>query len=124
MLRWRFLVDTVEPRTARRGRDEVFNQPPPLLDYDAFYGDVALVEAIRREGAGWAEPWLSEVGRAAGSTPAIERGVLANTYPPVLRTHDRFGHRIDEVDFHPAWHELLGQAVAWGLHASPWRDRR
>jgi putative acyl-CoA dehydrogenase len=113
---------TIESHTTRHATHDVFNQPPPLAGYDAFSADVALLQGIRREGAGWAEPWLRDVGVAAGSAEAIERGVAANTNPPILRTHDRYGNRIDEVEFHPAWHELLGQAVRWGLHASPWRD--
>jgi putative acyl-CoA dehydrogenase len=117
-------MTTVERDTAHQATHEVFNQPPPLAGYNAFHADIALQEATRREGAGWAEPWLAEVGAAAGSAAAIALGFTANANPPALRTHDRFGHRIDEVEFHPAWHELLGQAVRWGLHASPWRDPR
>ena len=114
----------VEPHTARRATHEIVNQPPSLVGYDAFLADVALVEGIRREGAEWAEPWLREVGSAAGSAESIDLGFAANMHPPVLHTHDRYGHRIDEVDFHPAWHELLGQAIRWGLHALPWREPR
>ena len=103
--------------------DEVFNQSPPLTGYDVA-DDAALLEALRREEAGWAEPGLHELGRRAGSAQAQEWGRLANEHPPVLRTHDRFGHRIDEVEFHPAWHELMGAAVGAGLHAAPWADPR
>jgi putative acyl-CoA dehydrogenase len=102
---------------------EVFNQSPPLTGYDVA-DDSALLEALRREDAGWAEPGLHELGRRAGSAQAQEWGRLANEHPPVLRTHDRFGHRIDEVEFHPAWHELMGAAVGAGLHAAPWADPR
>ena len=102
---------------------EVLNQPPPLTGYDVA-DDPALLDALRREQAGWAEPGLRELGRQAGAAPAQEWGRLANEHPPVLRTHDRFGHRIDEVEFHPAWHELLGTAVEAGLHAAPWADPR
>lgn len=115
---------TVEPRVIRRATHEVVNQPPPLAGYNAFLADRALVEGIDREGAGWAEPWLREVGHAAGSAEAIDLGFAANAHPPVLRTHDRFGNRIDEVEFHPAWHELLRRAIRWGIHAMPWRDGR
>ncbi|HLJ80515.1 MAG TPA: isovaleryl-CoA dehydrogenase [Ktedonobacterales bacterium] len=101
---------------------EVTNQPPPLVGYDAFAQDVALVEGVRREGAGWAETRLNEIGRAAGNAEAIAWGFAANENPPVLHTHDRYGHRIDEVEFHPAWHALLEHAVSWGLHASSWRE--
>src|SRR5215813_2668110 len=102
---------------------EVTNQPPPLAGYDAS-DDPALLAALRCEGAAWAEPEVRELGRLAGSVTAQENGRLANEYPPRLRTHDRYGHRIDEVEFHPAWHELMATAVGHGLHASPWQDDR
>ena len=100
---------------------EVFNQPPALAGYDVA-ADPAMLDALRREGAGWAEDGLRELGRLAGSAEAQEWGRQANEQPPVLRTYDRFGHRIDEVEFHPAWHELMTVAVEPGLHAPPWRD--
>ena len=101
---------------------EVFNQPPPLEGYDVFRADVALCEGVRREGAAWAEDQLVALGRLAGSAEAIAWGFAANEHPPVLKTHDRFGRRIDEVEFHPAWHQLMRTAVEHGMHASPWRD--
>ncbi|HEY8324772.1 MAG TPA: isovaleryl-CoA dehydrogenase [Ktedonobacterales bacterium] len=101
---------------------EVFNQPPPLVGYNVYEQDIALREGVAREGAAWAGPRLREIGAVAGSEEAIAWGEQANRYPPELRTHDRYGHRIDEVSFHPAWHELMRRAVGWGLHASPWRD--
>ncbi|MFP3902145.1 MAG: isovaleryl-CoA dehydrogenase, partial [Acidimicrobiia bacterium] len=99
---------------------EVVNQPPPLQDYDVFGTDAALVEATEREGASWALDDLGALGRLAGSPEAIEWGVAANRVPPELRTHDRFGHRIDQVDYHPAYHELMRVAVGHGLHGAPW----
>ena len=102
---------------------EVFNQPPPLTGYDVA-ADPALLDALHREGAGWAEDEVRELGVLAGSAQAQEWGRQANENPPVLRTHDRFGHRVDEVEFHPAWHSLMTVAVGNGLHAPPWRDRR
>ena len=102
---------------------EVTNQPPPLAGYDAA-DDPALLDALHREGAGWAEPGLRELGRLAGSEQAQENGRLANEYPPKLRTHDRYGYRVDEVEFHPAWHDLMTVAVGHGLHATPWQDGR
>jgi putative acyl-CoA dehydrogenase len=101
----------------------VSNQPPPLEGYNVFEQDRALQEALEREGAGWARERLVALGKEAGGR-ALRWGVEANAFPPVLRTHDRFGNRRDEVEFHPAWHELLGLAVSFELHALPWRDPR
>jgi putative acyl-CoA dehydrogenase len=106
------------------GTHVVQNQPPPLADYDVFDADDALVEAVHREGAGWADARLHDLGRLAGSAEAIAWGFDANGYPPVLHTHDRFGHRIDEVRYHPSYHRLVAVAVEHGLHAAPWRDPR
>jgi putative acyl-CoA dehydrogenase len=100
----------------------VLNQPPPLAGYDLYEADPVLDEAVHREGAGWAEERLRALGTLAGRPEAIAWGEAADANPPVLRTHDRYGRRVDEVEFHPAWHRLLGTAVANGLHAAPWRD--
>ena len=78
------------------------NQPPPLEGYDLFSENRPLVEALRREGA-VGEEQCAAFGRLCGGEP-LELGRLANEHPPILRTHDRFGERIDEVEFHPAWH--------------------
>ena len=102
---------------------EVFNQAPALTGYDVA-DDPAMLDALRREGAGWATNGVRELGRLAGSARVQELGRQANENPPALRTHDRFGNRIDEVEFHPAWHELMTVAVRHGLHAAPWRDGR
>ncbi|AXE25085.1 isovaleryl-CoA dehydrogenase [Streptomyces globosus] len=102
---------------------EVTNQVPPHHGYDAA-ADPALLEAVDREGADWALPEIHRLGVLAGSEQAAEWGRLANENPPVLRTHDRYGHRIDEVEFHPHWHELMRTAVAHGLHAAPWTEDR
>jgi putative acyl-CoA dehydrogenase len=100
---------------------DVTNQPPPLTDYDVFGTDAVLAEGVARAGVETEElERLHGLGRLAGSAAAQEWAVQANANPPVLRTHDRFGHRIDEVEYHPAYHELMHQAVAYGLHASPW----
>jgi putative acyl-CoA dehydrogenase len=103
---------------------EVTNQPPPLVGHDVFSTDVALLEAIRREGAGWAEDRLRALGRQAGSAESARWGALANEFPPLLRTHDRYGNRIDEVEYHPAYHQLMDVAVAQGLAAFPERGAR
>ena len=100
--------------------DEVLNQPPPLADYNLFATDRVLRDAVAREGAGWACAELEEYGRKAGSAETIEWGVLANEYPPVLQTHDRYGRRRDEVEYHPAWHHLMRLAVEHGIHSAPW----
>ncbi|MGN6125520.1 MAG: acyl-CoA dehydrogenase family protein, partial [Humibacter sp.] len=86
-----------------------------------FSDDRALTEAIRAAGAEPAElARLAQLGELAGSPLAQDWARLANSYPPVLRSHDRYGHRIDEVEFHPSWHELMSVAVANGLQAAPW----
>ncbi len=103
---------------------EVLNQPPPLCGHDVFGTDVALAEALEREGAGWAGDDLRALGRQAGDPGWQERGRQANQNPPVLETHDRYGHRTDAVGYHPAYHELMTEAVAHGLHAAPWADAR
>lgn len=98
----------------------VTNQPPPLLEYDLLAGDAAMQEAIVRDGAGWAEPALQRLARAAGSTAIIEAGFLANEHPPQLQTFDRFGQRIDEVRFHPAYHELMALGIKHRIPSLPW----
>ena len=100
---------------------EVSNQVPPLADYDVAE-DPALLAALERDGAGWAVAGLHDLGRRAGSAGTQALARQANTNPPVLRTHDARGNRIDEVEFHPAWHELMTVAVSHGLHAAPWAD--
>jgi putative acyl-CoA dehydrogenase len=99
------------------------NQAPPLEGYDPYEQDAALLEGVRREGAAWAEDRIRAVAKLAGGD-ALEWGRLANASPPVLRTHDRTGDRIDEVEFHPAWHWLMRAGVEHGLHAMPWREPR
>ncbi len=101
---------------------EVFNQPPPLVNYNLFTQDEALVESVQREGARWAKDTLDELGTFAGREDVIQWGFDANTHEPVLHPYDRFGHRLDEVTFTPAYHQLMQNAVARGMHASSWRD--
>jgi len=101
-----------------------FNQPPPLVDYNLYDADAPLREALEREGAAWAQDKVHDLGRLAGTQEAIDWGFQANAHPPELRTHDRFGNRIDEVEFHPAWHRLMEVAIGHGLHALPWREPR
>src|SRR5579875_3801222 len=102
---------------------EVTNQPPPLGEYDLFATDRGLAAGLVREGGGWAEARVRAFGATVGGEPFVW-GQQANAYPPVLRTHDRFGHRIDEVEYHPAWHALMRRAIEHELHALPWRAAR
>jgi putative acyl-CoA dehydrogenase len=102
---------------------EVVNQVPPLAGHDVA-DDPALLDGLERAGAGWAADEVHELGRLAGGEQAQEWGRLVNENEPVLRTHDRYGHRIDEVEFHPHWHDLMTVAVEHGLHGTPWRDPR
>ncbi|SCX58533.1 putative acyl-CoA dehydrogenase [Klenkia marina] len=98
----------------------VTNQVPPLVGHDPIAGDTALVEACLRHADELTLDSLEDLGALAGSEQAAEWGRLANENPPRLRTHDRTGHRIDEVEFHPAWHELMSAAVGHGLAGTPW----
>lgn len=101
---------------------EVENQPQPLENYNLYLADTALQSAVEREGASWAFSDLIAFGELAGQRESIERGFQANKYQPELRTHDRYGHRIDQVDFPPSYHQLMTTAIEHGLHASPWSD--
>ncbi|HWG60390.1 MAG TPA: acyl-CoA dehydrogenase family protein [Streptosporangiaceae bacterium] len=106
---------------------EVTNQVPPLAGHDVS-ADPALLDAITRElgrdtaAASQALAQLHDLGIQAGSAQAAEHARLANEHPPALRTHNATGHRIDEVEFHPSWHALMGTAIGHGLHAAPWAD--
>jgi putative acyl-CoA dehydrogenase len=102
---------------------EVFNQVPPLTGHDTS-SDPALLEGIEREGAGWALPEIREIGRLAGTEEARDWGRLAERVPPRLHTHDRYGRRVDEVEYVPAYHRLVETAVTHGIHAAPWADDR
>jgi putative acyl-CoA dehydrogenase len=101
---------------------EVLNQSTPLENYNVFAEDRPLVEALAREGGEWAADRVREIGEVAGRAQTLRWGAEANENEPVLRTHDRFGNRIDEVEFHPAWHELMRIGVGHGVHALPWRE--
>ena len=101
---------------------EVLNQPTELIDYNLFSADVALQEAVKREGAPWATDELQRFGARAGSVEYLELGHLANKFQPELDTHDRRAQRVDLVRFHPAYHQLMRSAIEAGLHSSPWTD--
>ena len=101
---------------------EVQNQPPPLEDYDYSTGAV-LREAVRREGADWGQSRLTNLGGELGMPETIALGFAANRYPPQLKAFDRFGHRLDEVEFHPAWHALMTLGVEGrAAFEPPWAD--
>jgi putative acyl-CoA dehydrogenase len=96
------------------------NQAPPLVDHNVLLSDNALLDAVRRHGRPETVDALAPLGRLAGTAEAREHGMLANRYPPTLRTFDRYGNRVDEVDFHPSWHWLMHRGVGFGLQAAPW----
>jgi putative acyl-CoA dehydrogenase len=100
----------------------VANQPPPLVGLDVFASNLPLVEATAREGAGWVAERASALGQFVGEADGPQQlwGRLANEHKPVLHTHDRYGNRIDEVEFHPAWHQLMQMGVEHELHSLPW----
>lgn len=100
----------------------VLNQAPPLQPVDLWATDVALREALEREGGGWGAERVAEAGRAAGSPEARDHGLRAERNEPRLVTHDRYGTRVDEVELDPSWHWLLGGAIDRGLAGGPWRE--
>ena len=102
----------------------VANQAPPLAGYNLYSADLALQEAVGRNGAAWANESLLKLGGLAGEATTIELGFLANRHLPQLHTHDRYGDRRDEVEFHPAYHQLMSLGCAEGLHSSPWAEPR
>jgi putative acyl-CoA dehydrogenase len=101
---------------------DVLNQAPPIVPYDVFEADVALREALEREGGGWGVDRLRDAGQLAGSAEALEHSERSERNEPVLRTHDRYGNRIDEVELDPSWHWCLRQAIEREMHSLPWRD--
>lgn len=102
---------------------EVFNQPPPLGDYNAFDTDIPLREAVAREAPAWVSEYCRRFGAVVGSERVQELGFQANRHPPELRAFDRYGRRIDEVEFHPAYHELMALAIEHDCHGIAWRQQ-
>ena len=100
--------------------NESSNHPDELVDYNLFTSNAALVDALNREGAAASRQDLEQSGARLGSRRMFELGDAANRHPPVLKVYDRFGHRRDEVEFHPAWHELMRAQISEGLHTGPW----
>jgi putative acyl-CoA dehydrogenase len=116
--RWSYI-----PTTPSHPPEAVFNQSPPLENYNLFDSDCALKEAVHREGGGWIEAQAHELGEFLGTPETINLGVLANRFTPELRTHDRSGNRIDEVAYHPAYHELMRIGVETRGHSLPWVEK-
>ena len=103
---------------------EVINQPTELADYNLYAQDAALREAVAREGGGWADASLHAFGARIGTAEYLELGALANRHQPEFDTHDRFGHRVDLVRFHPSYHALMKTAFEEGLHSSDRKSTR
>jgi putative acyl-CoA dehydrogenase len=103
---------------------EVLNQGTPLEGHDAASADVALIDGVVTFGGAWGLEQLAAWGRRAGDPEVIRWGELANEHEPELHRYDRYGHRIDTVEYHPAYHALMAEAVAGGLHAAPWSHDR
>ncbi len=99
---------------------EVMNQATPLTGHNAFTGDRLLTEIAAREKLDWAKPLLTEAGATVASAEVATLARDANRHLPELRSHDRFGHRVDQIAFHPAWHQLMALAVGQGTHALSW----
>ncbi len=99
---------------------EVFNQSTPLVDANLFTGNRALQDALRFNLAGFDAARFAALGAEAGSAAMQQHARLANTHSPQLKSHDRFGRRLDEVEFHPSYHALMAAAMRQGLHGTPW----
>src|SRR5579859_231572 len=104
------------------GTHAVFNQTPPLTDYNLFDSDDALKEAVQREGAGWAAADLRRAGGELGTCTLFEHARLANRFAPVLHNFNAQGERVDSIEFHPSWHALMQGIAARGYHSSPWEE--
>src|SRR5499427_8278459 len=109
---------------AARAAQDSANQPPPLVGYDAWSQDRILLEAVRREGGAWIDTEAQKLGRLIGSERLQTLAQQANRHTPELKTHDRFGNRIDAVEYHPAYHELMSIAFGAGLHSLAWTEDR
>ncbi len=105
-----------------RDTHQVLNQAPPLTPYNVFEADLALREALEREGGGWGVDRLRDTGQLAGTDEAAAHSDRAERNEPILRSHDRYGHRVDEVELDPSWHWCLRQAIEREIHSLPWRD--
>src|SRR4051812_24827030 len=108
--------------TGRRDTHSVENQPPPLAPYNVFEADMPLRDAVEREGGGWGVERLVDAGALAGSPETIGHSERCERNEPVLRTHNRYGNRVDEVELDPSWHLLLRGAGEREITCLPWRD--
>jgi putative acyl-CoA dehydrogenase len=104
--------------------DDDANLVPAPAEQDLYASDAALVEAVRRHGAEHHAGRLRDLGRVAGAPRSLRWAEFVDRYPPTLRTHDAFGRRIDEVEYHPAWHRLMQAGVRAGLTAAPWAQQK
>ncbi len=111
-------------RTGARATHEVLNQPPSLIDYNAFDADPALAQAVIREGGEWGLDRVRDIGAVVGSAEALEHARRAQRNIPVLRTHDRYGNRVDEIDYDPSMHWMLRLGVEREVNTLPWREPR
>ena len=102
----------------------VFNQTPPLENFNSYLQDQALQALLMREGGDWGQQQVSELGAVLGQAQWLEKGFQANNNPPVFHSHDRYGHRTDVVEYHPAYHNLMQLAIQHDIHALPWKQQR
>src|ERR687886_309328 len=121
-------IEPPEGDAPRGGRElfethEVFNQSPTFVDENLYATDKVLREAVSREGGPEAQQGLQAWGAVCGSAETLDLGRLANAHGPVLRTHDAKGRRVDLVEFHPAYHELMRRSMAEGLHCATWEPQ-
>ncbi|MEX2961146.1 acyl-CoA dehydrogenase family protein [Microbulbifer sp. TYP-18] len=115
-------MSEAESLSSQTSTHTVFNQTPPLTGHNLYAGDGALRDAVTMYGGHWAEEDLQRYGEICGRPEMIERGFLANAFPPEFDSHDRNGNRIDLVRYHPAYHQLMQLALSEGLHSAPWVD--
>ena len=111
------MADSIKANT-----HDVENMPEVLENYNVFDNDPALKEGVIREGGEWALDRLQTFGEISGSTSTILAGTQANQNKPTLQTHNRYGHRVDEVEFHPAYHQLMASSIENGIGGLPWAE--
>ena len=117
-------MSATETESSRWATHRVLNQPPPLADYDPFAADVALAQALTRDGGEWGLERVRELALVLGSSEALDHARRAQRNIPVLRTHDRYGNRVDEIDYDPSMHWMLRLGVERSVNTLPWREER